>query len=81
MQDVNTHKKITPRSDFLVARYLEVGIFLVFFQLLNQFLDITGDLVTASDEEGVIGIDNDEVFDADGRYEAVFTLDKEVFAP
>ena len=68
-------------SDVLIARYLEVRIFVVVFQLLNQFFNLARDLVTPSDEEGIVRIDDDQVLDSDGGYEAVFTLDKEVLAP
>lgn len=68
-------------SGVLVVRYLEVRILLVFFQLFDEFLDVAGDLVATGDEESIIGVDDDQIFDADRRYEPVFALDEEVLAP
>ena len=56
-------------------------VFAGLLQLFDEFLDVAGDLVTPSDEEGIVRIDDDQVLDSDGGYEAVFTLDKEVLAP
>lgn len=50
-------------------------------ELFNDLLDITSDLVAASDEEGIIGIDDHEVLDADGCDEAFAALDQDVFTP
>lgn len=50
-------------------------------ELFDDLLDITRDLVAASDKEGIIGIDNDKVLDADRGDEAFAALDEDVFAP
>ncbi len=49
------------------------------FQFLDQFFDLTGHLITPGDEEGIGGIDDDEVFDADSGDESIITLDEKIF--
>ena len=49
------------------------------FEFFDQFFDVTGDAITASNQECVGSIDDDEVLDSDGGDETVITMHKNIF--
>lgn len=63
------------------AKDLEEPVQIFFLELFDNLFDITRDLIAAGDEKGIGGIDDDDVFESDGRYEFLFALNKDIFTP